>query len=666
MFSATNIIQTYKANLFVLIILFASVCPGYSQLEKRISGMSMVKPKSIILRWAPASIPVWQTGIKYGYIIRKHVIARNGAFLEDGLNKSELLTKVPVKPKADETFDSLALVDRRAAIVQEALYGTDNNLVPSTDFKTFMKDYEDKETRLGFALFMCDLSADIAKAAGLQFVDNNIIDGERYVYSISPANIPDGLTIEPALIVADAGFLTVLPSVSDIRAIFLDRSVKFRWQVTPYRGIYSAYIIEKSFDGRKFLPVSDLPVVNLTEDDNPDYFSCSDSLENGTETFYRIRGISPFGEAGPPSGIISGKGIPDFSAYASVDTAILLGNNQVIIKWRVTENSASPVKNINVFRSSNANGPYEKLNSRQLTSKTQTFTDKNPQQSNYYKIVLTGDGERTSSSFPYFVQTEDNEPPLPPEFLSGTVDSTGKVTLIWKENREPDLLGYKVFRANSANQEFIALEQGIIDRTVFYDSISLNTLAGKICYQVIAIDRNYNSSDYSPVIELSRPDTIQPSPALITRIDLEQGKAIVRFEGSPANDITEYTLKRLSEYDTASTILKIWKADLPETYEDVSPERGTAQVYTIITIDKAGNGSGNSRKIYVPRDQSVKIPLTGKQSKDGKTISLRWTLPEGFIAGKTVIYRGINSEPVSIYATLSNPDIYFIDKEIDI
>jgi hypothetical protein len=622
----------------------------------------MVKQNSIILRWVPASPAVFQTGIKYGYVIKKYTISKDGVFIEEGLNKGELLTKVPVRPEANVHFDSLALTDRRASIVQEAVYGSDNPLAPMADFKAFMKDYEDKEMRLGLALFMCDLSADIAKAAGLQFTDNDIRKGERYVYSISPANTPDGLTIEPAIIIADAGIQTILPSISDVKAIFLDRSVNFRWQVTLYKGIFSAYVIEKSLDGKSFQPVSDLPVVNFTEDENPDFFSCSDSLDNGTVTYYRIRGISPFGETGPPSEVISGKAIPEFSVYCSIDTAIVTNEGQVTIKWRVSNNKASSLKGINIFRSPNANGPYERINGKLLQSSSLVFTDRKPDPNNYYKIELIGDGDRTSSSFPYFVQTEDNDPPLPPEFLSGTVDSSGKVTLLLKENKEADLLGYKIFRANSRMDEFIALEQGIINSIVCHDSIKLNTLAQKICYQAIAVDKNYNSSDYSAVLELARPDTIPPSPALITRIDVSGGKARISLERSPASDIAEYLLVRSSENDTIHENLNIWKMELSGVYEDISPRQGRFLLYTLISVDKAGNRSENSRKVFIPASSSDRIILKAEQSKDGGTISLSWVLPDGFIPAKTIIYRGTDKEPVSIYETIMKPETFFIDK----
>lgn len=662
MFSIIKILFGKRVEL-CLVLFAGSISFSYGQQENKISGLCMVREKSIVLRWVPASVPVWQTGIKYGYVIKKHIIAKDGIFIEGGLNKSELLTKVPVKPKSSEFFDSLSIVDKRASIVQEVVYGSENLLAPNSDFKSFMKDYEDRETRFGFALFMCDLSADIAKAAGLQFTDTNIRNGERYVYSIELANIPDGLTIEPAIIIADAGILTQLPPVIDIRAIFLDKAVKFRWQITQYKGIYSAYLIEKSLDGKKFSPVSDLPVVNFTEVDDPDFFSCSDSLDNGTETYYRIRGISPFGETGPPSDIISGKGIPEFSAYCSIDTAIVNDGKQATIKWRVSGSSASTIKGINIIRSASANGPYGKLNTRPLQPKSQDFTDKNPIQTNYYKVVLTGEGDRISSSFPYFVQLEDNDPPLPPEFVSGTVDSSGKVTLLWKENKEADLLGYKIFRSNSRDDEFIALDQGIISRNICYDSINLNTLAQKICYQAIAIDKNYNSSDYSAVLELSRPDTIPPSPALIKRIDVSDGKAVISFEGSPAIDISEYALSRQSQDDTVKSNLNVWSNELPDVYEDAPSIQGRIQIYTLITTDKSGNRSENSRRIYIPSSSSKKIVVMAEQAKDGRTISLKWILPGGFAPVKTVVYRGTDSEPVSIYKTLAGTENYFTDNE---
>ena len=649
----------------VLFSLTAGLANG--QEDNRISCVGLVRGDSVVLRWVPASVPVFQTGIKYGYVVKRYTIARDGVFIPDGLRNGRLLTDAPVKPADNEAFDALALTDERASVVQEAIYGTDfQQSVTGDDFAAFMKAYEELEVRLGFALFMCDMSPAVARAAGLQFTDRHVIKGERYAYSISMANIPDGMNLDPAVIVVDASESTELPPVIDVLAIFTDKAVRFRWPVMLHKGIYSAYIVEKSLNGKAFESVSGLPLVNFSEREDQDYFIYTDSLENNeTQVWYRISGISPFGETGPPSEVIKGKGKPEFTAYASIDTAWVNENGRVIIQWRVSESQASPIKEINILRSSTYNGSFIILNRKPLSAGTRTFSDNTPGQSNYYQMMLAGEGDLTSKSFPYFLQTEDNKPPRPPEMLSGKVDSSGVATIFWRENTEPDLLGYKVFRSNSSEGEFIALEQGILQQNLCNDTISINTLTQKIFYQVIAIDRNYNSSDYSPVLGLTRPDTIAPAPAVITSITFADGKVRIVQEGSPSNNVSHYELYRKAEDDSIPEMAATWKKDLPVTFEESPSHQGQNIEYALVTYDHSGNRSATKRKVYVTPSSDL-VNLKAEQSPDGKTISIRWELPDGFIPVKTMVYRSMNSDPVALHRTLTLPDNSFIDNNIEI
>lgn len=648
--------------LYVIILCF----PAYlqAQQDNKISCVAFVKKNSVLLRWVPASVPVWQTGIRYGYVIKRFTIAKEGVLVPDGLNKGDLLTKTPIRPASTEMFDTLKLSHPHAGIVQEAIYSSDFQQGPGDDFMTFMKTYEELEVRLGFALFICDLSPVISKAAGLQFIDTNIIDGERYAYTIGLSNIPDGIQIEPAVTVVDAGSPTLLPEISDVQAIFLDLAVKFRWPVMLHKGIYSAYILEKSSDGKMYMPVSDLPLVNFSEEYQTDYFIYTDSLRvNNEQIWYRVKGISPFGEIGPPSEVITGKGVPEFSAYASIDTAFN-ENGRVIVRWRVTESKTSPVKEINILRSETYNGSFIIINRRALGSGIRSFSHNNPGQSNYYQVMLTGNNNLKSYSFPYFVNTEDNDPPHPPEMLSGNVDSSGKVTIIWKKNNEPDLLGYKGFRANSPSEEFIALDH-IVQENLCYDSINLNTLTQKIYYQIIAIDRNYNSSEYSATLELSRPDTISPAPAVITSIDTEEGKINIHMEGSPAHDITYYELFRQAEDDSLSIRVSSWEKDLPALYLDAPPGAGKNICYTLHTYDSSGNRSENGSTVYIPAPSNLPLILKARQSDDGKTITLSWELPQNFKALKTIIYRSAETDPIALYKTMEGSDKFFLDNDTE-
>jgi len=410
----------------------------------------------------------------------------------------------------------------------------------------------------------------------------------------------------------------------------------------------------------------DLPLVNLAEDENLNYFVYTDSLSsNNEQTWYRVKGISPFGEEGPASDILNGKGAPEFTAYAVIDTSEVVENDRIIVRWRVTENYPEQVTGISILRSDKYDGVFENLTTKPMAPGVRMFTDSRPRLSNYYKIMLLGKDSLTSYSFPYLVQTEDNDPPSPPQMLTGKVDSAGIVTIAWKENTEPDLMGYKVFRANAPDEEFIALGFDITLKNICRDTINLNTLTQKIYYQVVAIDKRYNSSDYSAILELSRPDTIRPAPAIITRFNIQNDKVTIQMEESPASDINFYELYRIAEKDTSSIKLITWKGNLPAAYEDIPSGQGN-YFYLIKTFDLAGNSSEYGRMVYLSSTSQKTVNLKATQGKSGKSIILTWDMPADFKPTKTIVYRSKETDPISIYTTLEGSDQLFEDKEIEI
>jgi hypothetical protein len=368
--------------LFLILLTIGNL--AMAQPDNKLVCTALVKKDSVVLRWVPASIPVWQVGIKYGYVIKRYTISKGGVFIPDGLSKGEILTPIPLKPIEIEMFEKLTLQDPRAAVVEEAIFGTD--FLPPQDsgnFVGFMKAYNDLEVRFGFALFICDLSSAISSAAGLRFTDRNVLSDERYAYSISLANIPDGMQIDPAVVVLDAGIVTKLPVITDIQAVFLDKAVKFQWPVSLFHGTFTAYILEKSTDGLSFASVSDLPLVNLSENEDINYFTFTDSLKNNNEqTWYRVKGISPFGEEGPVSEVVTGKGALEFTAYAVIDTVEVIDNKKIVVRWRVTESESAPVKSINILRSDKYDGVFENLSARALAPDSRTYTDSRPKLSN--------------------------------------------------------------------------------------------------------------------------------------------------------------------------------------------------------------------------------------------------------------------------------------------
>ena len=650
-----------------IILIMASLAAGQAlaQNENKIVPLALVKKASITLRWVPASIPVWQMGNKYGYVIDRYTIARDGAFIPDGLLKGTPLTPTPLKPISNEAFEKLSQTDSLAPVVQEAIYG---NIVqpPADDFKAFMKTYNDMETRFGFALFVCDLSPAIAKAAGLQFVDTSVLSNERYAYSISLVKSTEGLEVQPSVIVVDADKITKFPKVSDVKAIFLDKTTKLRWPVELHKGIYSAYILEKSTDGNNFVPVSGLPLVTVSEKENSDFFVYTDSLKsNGEQTWYRVKGVTPFGENGPASDPVSGKGAPEFSAYISIDTAEVIENKKIIVRWRVTEPKPGLVKGITIEKSSKPGGPFQALGTKPMPPIARSFTDLKPFISNYYRVNLLGTEGRKSTSFVYLVQTEDNDPPAAPQMPSGKVDSSGVVTLAWQANTEPDLAGYRVYRANAPHEQFVRRGRDLVTVNSYKDTVNLNTLTQKVYYRVVAVDKHYNNSEYSAMLELTRPDTIPPAPGLIKLLLVDSAMVTLELEASPSDDVDGYILFRKMDNDFERAEIASWKGALPGMYKDKILGHASGYNYTLETMDKSGNKSSYGRSVYVPAGPGPISELKIGPGKTTKTIVLSWKIPANIQPVKTVVYRGRKNGQPSYYRTVDGAIEQFEDTEME-
>jgi hypothetical protein len=654
---------TYYFPLVLIICISLQQGSLFGQDVHKIECLARVKTDTILLRWVPSSIPVWQIGNKFGYNIHRYTIARDGLLVPDGLSNGELLTPQPIKPLSADKIEALSVRIPEAEIIWETVYGKDFQMPdPEKGFSAFIKSYQELETRFGFSLFVCDLSPEIAEAAGLFFMDVHIRSGERYAYRISPGEQPEGMDIQPAVKVVDANIPDRIPVPDELRALFSDKVVVLRWPVMLHKQIFTAYKLEKSTDGQHFRSISDLPLVSASENSDPEYFVYRDSLaQNGIQTWYRLSGITPFGENSRPSKSVSGIGLADFAAYVVIDTCAVTGENKVDLRWVVTETELGQVKSVTVQRSSNADGPYTDL--AKLPFSARNYTDNTAALTNYYRILLVGDEDRMSFSFPRFMPLEDNDPPAPPVELTGVVDTLGIVTLAWKSNAEPDIMGYRVFRVNALNEDWVEATRKPVTEAIFHDTVSLNTLTHDIFYCLTAVDKRYNNSGYSEPVRLSRPDTIAPAAAIFLDTKAMADGIALYFEGSPSDDVAKYVLLRFAGNDTLSIKLNEWASGkLPAQYTDI-PDVAGYYTYCLLTCDVAGNSAQRQHTCYITSSKKVKVILTVEQKS--KKVAIGWQLPDKITAESFVLYKAVNGAPLTTYGHAERTEAFIVDENVE-
>jgi len=620
--------------------------------DHHIAAMADVKPGLIRLRWAPSSIIGWEMGIKYGYNIERFAIGENGRgesspseskVGKNGPLQLTLLTPQPIKPYPLSKMDT---IDERVAIVAEVIYG-DQPIPEQGGFGAFYEAHNRNEWRMSMALLSCDLSPLAAKSAGLYFEDTDIKAGNRYIYRISLAQQPKNILIDTAVVVAVP---TLLARPRELTIICTDTIAALAWR----KDVYSAYIVERAADGKNFHEISALPVVS------PHF---KDTLpENEHKYSYRVKGITPFGEYGPYSETVVGMGMPTVDDRPQLDTIIIQNNQRIQIRWLLPGHLPDQLSKIIITRANNSKGPF--ISIATLKGIAYSYTDLKPAATNYYRIKGITKQGKAIYSFPYFAQLIDTIPPATPTGVKGVVDSLGIVCLQWNGNTEPDLLGYRVFRANSAKEEFVEVTSKVINTPSFTDNITLHTLSKSIYYKVIAVDKNYNTSPYSIPIQLKRPDTIAPSPPLFTKVFNTDTAIILKWNNSTSEDVVRYTLYRINTKDSIRQPIAIWDTvHLKTSLKDTVLHQGNTYFYQILVYDDSGNKTiETSGDIWVETGIRPAI-TTWSASKQNKAISLHWQYNAENVK-QYRIYRAKNNDLFTLYTTLDGTKTEFTDNAI--
>lgn len=620
---------------------------------------------SIMLRWAPDSPVLWQLGNSYGYTVERFTITRDNNVVPSP--QRSILTLQPIKPARQELWESVMDGDDYVAVAAQAIFGETFELEQTqTEILQVINKARELESRFSLALFSADQSAKAAELSGLYYKDEKVAPGERYLYRVF-ANVP--LHIHKA----DTGYFLAgladykpLPPPEDLHADFQDRLVMLSWNGAAHEQTYNSYRVERSDDGgRTFIPISADPVVNAFNGDHPHtrLIFKSDSLPSNDAVYhYRVIGINAFGETGPPSDTVSGTGRPVFGYSASVDDHVVNADGSVTLNYSFPIEGVNLLQSFDLLRVDPKTKASETLKSG-LGADLRTVHDPMPRSSNYYVIAARDRYGRSNRSFPYLVQLEDSIPPSAPHGLTGRIDTLGHVYLAWKSNAEDDILGYAIYRANFMSEEFIQVKGAIQAKCTYVDTIELDNLTEKIYYKVTAVDRRFNYSPFSELLELRKPDLIAPSPPVFAGIRNDSLGIALRWIPSGSDDVVQHLLYRRAEGEEEWTLIRMVEAaDTVCAFTDVDINHRIEYAYTILAVDDAGLESIPASPVSIRRIDANRYPEITQvfskvdHEKRSVTIAWRYDYPD---VDKYLIYRATNGGPMALYKSVTSQE--FVD-----
>ena len=159
------------------------------------------------------------------------------------------------------------------------------------------------------------------------------------------------------------------------------------------------------------------------------------------------------------------------------------------------------------------------------------------------------------------VQKPDSIPPAIPSGLIANIDSLGVVQISWDPNKDVDILGYRLFKGNAKGEELVPINDIPISQTFYVDSVDMVAMNTHAYYAITAVDKRYNQSELSAVIEAKKPEVIPPSQPVIKNIEPLEGRNVIMWESGHESTLSGFLLMR---YESGSSLPILIKIDDPQ------------------------------------------------------------------------------------------------------
>lgn len=623
-----------------------------SQDELRL--LARPKPDSILLRWAPTSYRLWLSGNEHGYMVSKTCMVRDGELIETP--ETEILTENPLKPAPLEKWEGIARDNDYAAVAAQAIWGEGFEVDAEgsgDDVLQIIDKANEQQSKFGFALLAADISPKVARLSGLWLTDKAVQPGEKYLYKVWPAQKPEGREVDTAYFYTGVGEYRPLPKPTNLNAEPGDKMVSLTWERVFQEEAFTGFWIERSSDGGEaFKKLNESLLVNTTPPGREDsrFHHYIDSVPaNDRDYAYRVIGVSPFGEKSAPSKVITVKGE---KGIKSAPRIISTGSSPRGVELGWSMGSVDKVDGYHLYRSKKFKGGYTLL-ADSLPVMQQSFLDESPLPTGYYRMQAFNSEGQGPLGTPKMVQTIDSIPPDPPVELEARADSLGHVYLRWAENPEPDIDGYRVFRANATHEEFSQLTGSTVENNRYTDTINIKTLTKKIYYKILAVDESQNWSDFSEVLEVDRPDVVPPATPLITSVDGGENGIELEWNRSPSADVKTQLIYRNKEDNREWVLIDKLTAG-EDAYIDALARSGTMYRYLVMAVDSAGNESKPGKAVagkIISTDAEPVKNIEAKYEKDQEAAVLKWEYDrDGYTF---LVYKKDKEHPRLVHSTKS-------------
>lgn len=666
--------------LGTILLIFSIGVYGQNKVENTfkkptIRVKTSVQQGKVLLRWAVDQPAEWQKANKYGFKIERYQIR------EDKKLTKVLLTPQPIKPQELDKWQNIVQKDDNAAIIAQSLFGktfsiNENSNTPK-NMSDVLRNTDEIKMRYSFALLAADMNFEAACMAGWGFVDSTVESDKEYFYYISVASNKAKVNIDTGIAIINTRQINKIPSPALFKGQFSNKKVSLTWDNQWQKDIFTSYILERSEDSIHFKKVTEKPIINMVNSgEEMELMRYNDTLpQNDKPYYYRLRGITCFGELSPYTSIIRGIGRESMSFAPNITEAEVINDSTINIKWQIrTDSTIQLLSSFELGISGEADGQYKTVKTG-INKNARLVTYKGAISTQYFILSAIDKNGEKYSSLPFLVQAIDSTPPAIPIGLEGFIDSLGIVQLKWKDNTDHDILGYQVFRGNLADDEMSLINTDPLSISHFSDTLSAHLGNEKVYYAIAAVDQRYNQSKLSAKIEITKPDKTPPIAPVFKDFVIGDKQVDIYWENGASEDVISHRLYKkvfsantLNDNNEGWDLLKELSSLDTTSYRDTSVIEGTIVGYTLMAVDKNKNESAPSTPL------TVNIPFN-KKNKDGvkelhavvdrksKKILIEWTYTEKDVV-EYQIYKSNSKAPMSLWKVAQKTTAAIIDEDI--
>jgi uncharacterized protein len=635
------------------------------EIALEIRVIARVQKEKILLRWAVTTPMAWRKLNKYGYQLERYTVTRDNKTLT---TPEKMVLSSLVKPEPAENWESLVDTNDNAAIMAQALYGESFDVKPASTFEGIVNKSDEIEQRFTFALLTADGDFEMAKKAGLGFEDTNVKKNEMYLYKLI-SNVPTTeMEIKSGGIFTGLKEFETLPKPLDFTATFGNNSTILSWNFKTLAHAYGSYYIERSLDKKNFERITKKPYTGMNQENaNNTRLFYVDSIANNQMYSYRVQGVSAFGELGPYSDVLAGKGKAVLQYVPHLTVKDFKDDTTVTFTWEFPEEGNNEISGFELNRSDHDDEKYTTV-VKNIPPKSRNVTYDKLSPTNYFTITAIGKQGSNRTSFAMLVQPVDSIPPVKPMGLKGVIDSLGIVKITWEPNTEKDLQGYRIYRANNANEEFSQLTVSPDPKNNYQDKVIIKSLNSKVYYKIIAVDNRFNMSPYSEVLIVKKPDVIPPTSPVFTSFEIKDNAVFLEWVNSQSEDAVSHLLYR-KENEQKDWTLLLEEKNKAEKYQDKTVQEGNTYRYAIFAKDDSKLTSNPSPEVAVFVPRSTLMPAVksffSQFNSSNNTIDLSWNYKEKDVESFE-IYKGTDKEPLQLMQMVTSEIRFFSDPSISI